>query len=287
MGNKISIQDEYWNKVETGGEVEKKYTSLGEYKPNKLEIDINDNIAQQYIISYPEELSTIEKAWPLIIIVNGSNDITPNHYNFNYHISSHGFIVIGNNDKSSGSGESTSKMLDYILNLNQDESNILYKKIDIEKIGIIGGSQGGAGAIKAVTEFENGKKYKTLITISTPRLEMAKNLKWEYDPRKINIPWFQLAGTGFADSNVINPICPLSSLKENYDMVKEGIACCYVRRKNIDHSDMIQYGDGYMIAWLCYFLLGDKFASRAFSGNNPEIKNNEKNWQDVAIKNIA
>ena len=38
MGNKISIQDEYWNMIETGGEVEKKYTSLGEYKPNKLDI---------------------------------------------------------------------------------------------------------------------------------------------------------------------------------------------------------------------------------------------------------
>lgn len=115
---------------------------------------------------------------------------------------------------------------------------------------------------------------------------MAKNLHWEYDPGKINIPWLQLAGTGFADSNVINPICPLSSLKENYDKVKEGVACCYARRKNVDHTDMVQYGDGYMIAWFCYFLLGDKFAARAFSGNNPEIVNNEKNWKDVNIKNI-
>ncbi len=155
MGNKISVQSEYWNIVETGGEVEKKYTSFGEYNTDKLEIDINDTNAQQYIIAYPEQLSTIEKTWPLIIVVNGSNDPTTNHYNFNKHISSHGFIVVGNNDKGSGSGESTSKMLDYILNLNQDKSSILYKKIDVEKIGIVGGSQGAAGAIKAVTEFEN------------------------------------------------------------------------------------------------------------------------------------
>ena len=75
-------------------------------------------------------------------------------------------------------------MLDFILNLNKDKSNILYNKIDTSKIGITGGSQGGAGCIRAVTEFENGKYYKTLNTISTPRLEMAKNLKWEYDVKK-------------------------------------------------------------------------------------------------------
>ena len=56
-----------------------------------------------------------------------------------------------------------------------------------------------------------------------------------------------MAATEFADSNKINPICPLDSLKENYDNLKEGIASCYARRKDVDHTDMIAYGDRDMI----------------------------------------
>jgi len=77
----------------------------------------------------------------------------------------------------------------------------------------------------------------------------------------------------------------LSSLKENYEKLKKGVPCCYERRKNVDHTDMLAYGDGYISAWLCFQLLDDEFASRAFIGNNPEILNNE-NWQDINIKNI-
>ena len=63
-------------------------------------------------------------------------------------------------------------MLDYIINLY----SILYKKFDLEKIGITGGSQGGAGERKEVTEFEKWQYYNTLVTLNTPRLEMTKSL---------------------------------------------------------------------------------------------------------------
>ena len=77
----------------------------------------------------------------------------------------------------------------------------------------------------------------------------------------------------------------MNSLKENYENLKEGVPCCYARRKNVGHTDMLAYGDGYVCARFCFKLLGDEFASRAFSGNNPDILNNE-NWQDINIKNI-
>ena len=137
MGNKVSIKGEYWKEINPGGEIEKKYISLGEHIPKKLEIDINDNNAIKYTITYPEKLLSSQNAWPLIIVVNGSNDTTSSHYNFNFHLTSHGFIVVGNEDKAAGSGETTSKMLDYVLNLNKDKSNILYNKIDIQKLELL------------------------------------------------------------------------------------------------------------------------------------------------------
>ena len=104
MGNKASVKDEYWKEIKPGGEIEKKYILLGENIPKKLEIDTNDNNAIKYIITYPEKLLNSNNAWPLIIVVNGSNDTTSTHYNFNFHLTSHGFIVIGNEDKAAGSG---------------------------------------------------------------------------------------------------------------------------------------------------------------------------------------
>ena len=286
FSSKPNIKEEYWLKMKEGGEIEKKYISLGDYKTKKQTIEIEDKKAEKYIITYPEKLETLTEKWPMIIIVNGSNDPTSIHYNFNVHLSSHGFIVVGNEDKGSGSGLSTSQMLDYMLKLNEDNSHVLYQKINVEKIGIIGGSQGAAGAIKAVTEFNNGKYYKTIVTLSLPRIEMAKNFNWNYDVSKIYIPWFQITSTGFADDNRFNPISPLSSLKENYENLNDGVPCVIARRKDIDHTDMLVFSDGYITAWFCYMLKNDKYAAKAFAGNNPEILINNLNWQDVKIKNI-
>ena len=82
--------------------------------------------------------------------------------------------------------------MDYILDIKND--SILYNKIDITNIGIIGYSQGGAGAIRAVTEFENGKYYKTMFTGSAAYPFLANNMGWSYDISKVNIPYFMTAG---------------------------------------------------------------------------------------------
>ena len=70
----------------------------------------------------------------------------------------------------------------------------------------------------------------------------------------------------------------MKTLKKEFHAVMQG-------EKNVDHTDMLVYGDGYIYPWFCFQLLRDAFASRAFIGNNPEILNNE-NWQDINIKNM-
>ena len=79
-------------------------------------------------------------------------------------------------------------------------------KIDKENIGIIGYSQGGAGAICAATNFDNSKLYKTIFTGSAAYPQLSKAMGWEYDPAKITIPYFMVSGTGKSDDAGVEDI---------------------------------------------------------------------------------
>lgn len=48
----------------------------------------------------------------------------------------------------------------------------------------MGYSQGGAGALCAVTNFDNGKLYKTIFTGSAAYPFLAHNMGWDYDVSK-------------------------------------------------------------------------------------------------------
>ncbi len=284
-----SVTEEYWNLVRTGGDVEAKYTALGEYTVKKMVIELDDPQVVDYVIVYPEELETGDEKWPMVLFTNGSNDPTDGHYNALYHLATHGFIVVGNEDPGSGSGQTTSDMLDYMLAENTNEASSLYGKIDVDHIGLTGGSQGACGAVRAATKYENGGMYKALVTLSLPRTEMAENMvgsDWTYDTAELGIPLLMMSGTGFADSNEYNPISPLSSMIENYEHLPEGIPCAMGRRIDADHTDMMVVADGYLTAWFCCFLKGDTEAMKAFSGESPEMLSNTTNWQDVQIKNF-
>lgn len=54
-----------------------------------------------------------------------------------------GFVVIGNDDRQTGTGASASQTLDYILGQNDHSDSLFHDRIDVENIGIAGYSQGG------------------------------------------------------------------------------------------------------------------------------------------------
>ena len=233
---------------------------------------------------YPKELKNENKKYPMIIVVNASNVAAFKYEPFFKRIASWGFVVVGNEDSQTGKGETTSITLDYILNIKED--SILYDKIDKENIGIIGYSQGGAGAIRAVTEFENGKYYKTMFTGSASYSFLANNMGWTYDISKVKIPYFMTASTGTSDDSGKNPlkkfggVAPLSSLKENYNGITNDVFKIRARVKDAELEDKLTRTEGYMTAWMMYHLQNDEEAGTIFIGDNAELLNNN-NWQDV------
>lgn len=279
-----AVNENYYQNVFSEQNLEKKYTSLGSHKVSSKEFDVLEERVLKYKIWYPSELENNDNQYPLVIMANGTGvPYTKYEAVFN-HLASWGFIVIGNDDPSSALGDSTSKTLDYILTLNNDNNSFLYNKIDINNIGVAGHSQGGCGVINAITKYDNSNIYKVAYVASATTETMITNWKldpFKYDIEKVNIPIFMVAGTGKIDAETISP---LEDMKNNFDNLNDSIIAVMARRKNTDHGKMLSNADGYMTAWFMWHLQDDEEASQVFIGDNAEILINE-NWQDIERQN--
>ena len=288
----------YWKYSEAKGEIETKYTALGSYDVSYAEFNADGKAWGKYDIWYPSEMKD-NTTYPLVVMANGTGVKASQYKEVFKHLASWGFIVIGNEDDNSRTGESSAAALNFILSLNGDKNSDFYGKIDIANIGIAGHSQGGVGAINAVTEQSNGNMYKAIWTASTTSRyhadEMNKNGGgWSCTPSDINIPIFMVAGTNMMDAGNMEEysttlpegkaqgICPLWWLNECYDVISDDVEKVIARQTGKDHGDMLRSADGYMTAWFIYYLKGDTKAGKAFFGEDAEILSND-NWQDIKI----
>ncbi len=293
-GKQPAVSENYYETSETGGEIEAKYSALGTYEVSYYEKE-TDATYQKFRVWYPTELETENKKYPLVVMVNGTGVPASKYEAIFEHLASWGFIVIGNEDEHSRTGVSSADSLDFMLKQNDNPASIFYGKVDMENIGIGGHSQGGVGAINAVTNFENGIYYKTIWTASTTSSFFGQDgglgAEWRYDVSKITIPYFMVAGAKGLDAGSATSfeetenqgICPLWSMTENFEKISNTTDKVMARRKDTDHAPMLYSADGYMTAWFMYYLQGDKDAGKAFYGENAELPVNEL-WQDVRIE---
>ena len=278
------IVEEYYKSFQSDSPLEMKYSQLGPYETSYIEFASDNESIGKIRVWYPAELESSSKTWPMIMVVNASGTPAASYEPFFPRLASWGFIVVGNEDGQTGNGETASLTLDYILNLPAD--SVLSGKIDYGNMGIVGYSQGGAGAICAVTNYENGARYKAMFTGSAAYPTLAKNMGWEYDVSKVTIPYFMAAGTGKSDDSGNDPetsyggVSPLSALIANYDSITDEVPKLRARAAGAEHEQMLMRSDGYMTAWMLYQLTGDEEAGTVFLGENAEILHNA-NWQDV------
>ncbi|MCD8016469.1 MAG: alpha/beta hydrolase [Oscillospiraceae bacterium] len=286
----------YWKYAAPAGEIEKKYTAMGELDVSYSEFDAKTDACQKYEIWYPSEMINRDTKYPLVVMANGTGVRASEYQEVFKHLASWGFIAVGNEDDSSLTGASSAETLDFMLAQSENTSSVFYGKIDVENIGIAGHSQGGLGAVNAVTNQNNGNCYKAIWTASATSPYWGQDdvfgAAWRVDMSKINIPCFMVAGTGPADAGTATDItqkegqgiCPLWGLTESYNAIPDGTPKVMARLIGKDHGDMLRYADGYMTAWFMYYLKGDDYAGGAFFGDNAEISTNT-NWQDVQRSN--
>ena len=278
------IVEGYYLSFKSDAPLEMKYSQPGDYTTAYTEFSSDNESIGKIRVWYPADLETGDMAWPMIIVVNAGGTPAASYEPFFPRLASWGFIVVGNEDGQTGNGETASLTLDFMLNMPVD--SVLSGKIDYDSMGIIGYSQGGAGAICAVTNYENGAQYKAMFTGSAAYPTLAKNMGWEYDVSKVTIPYFMAAGTGKSDDSGNDPetsyggVSPLSAQIANYNSISDEVQKVRARAVGAEHEQMLARSDGYMTAWMLYQLTGDEEVGSVFLGENAEILRNA-NWQDV------
>ncbi|MBP3759110.1 MAG: alpha/beta hydrolase [Firmicutes bacterium] len=268
----------YYKNFKSDAELEYRYSQLGEYEVDNYQLEEADPVAGEINVWYPK--NTGDEKMPMIIVANPSKLPATNYKPFFERLASWGFVVVGNEDPQSGTGKSVSATLEAMKGLV--DTHPLRDVIDYDTIGIIGYSQGGAGALAAVTEYDNGSEFDAIFTGSAVAPGPSEEVGWIYDTSRITVPYFMTAGTGDTDAGTDDTegAAPLTSLMDAYISIGDDIPKIRARAAGTDHNDMLKKCDGYMTAWMLYELKGDEEAAKAFVGDSAEILENA-NWQDV------
>lgn len=264
------ISKGYNEKIETGGTLEAKYLAGGGLAVKKFTAKAEDPI-RKYTVYYPDELETSDKTYPMILMVNGTGGKATKYEPQFELFASWGFIVVGSQDKGTGSGKTTITTLNYMLAQNEDPDCVFYHKIDVDNIGITGFSQGGAAVFNALTKFDEAKYIKAAAPLS-PVQEAGSHIMTDYgyDITGVRCPVLLLAGTD-GDFEVKTMIPP-AEMFNMYDRLS--VPKAMARRIGMDHDHMMYSAGGYVLAWFRWQLMGDEEAAKAFTGENPELLTN-------------
>lgn len=264
LSKKPFVPSNYTKTVETGGELEAKYLAMGEYEVKHTETDAPEDWGK-FITYYPAAVETADKTYPVVVVVNGTGVYASKYPVLFKHLASWGFIVIGNEDPSTCSGDSADAALAYLLEQNDDPDSVFYRKVDTAHIGITGHSQGGVGVFNAVTQQPHGNLYTCAVSLSPTEMELADAIGLHYEPDKMTVPTLLLA----ADANdVISP----EGTQKVYDAMT--VPKAMALRTDMDHGKMLYSADGYVTAWFLWYLQADVEAAKAFSGDSAELLEN-------------
>ena len=264
-----SLKDTYRESIATGGSVEAAYLTDGPYATSYYEEPTMQGF-EKYEISYPTELETENRTYPVIVVCNGTGwkgSLSKAQHQF---YASHGFIVIATEETYSWNGFGAEMCIRHLERLHDykgenGETNIFYQKVDFDHVGIIGHTQGGVGVINAITNTDHRDIYKAAVALSPTNQPVALALEWPFDPSLINTPIMLISGAGGGDDAVIT----LEGLTSIYDQIAGNKVMA--RRVNIDHGSNGTVNDGYVMAWFLWQLQGDEEAAKAFIGESPEI----------------
>ena len=285
----------YYKYTNPVGEIETKYTPLGSSEVSTAEYKSDNAQIGKFVVYYPTELKNSTGKYPVVLWANGTGSKAATYTSFLTHLSSWGFIVVSNDDENTRTGESLNEGIDLLIAENKNAESVLYQKVDMDHIGIGGHSQGGPAVFNMATVQPHADMIKTVYAVSATSSYHTKVFGdgWEYDISKVNVPTLLTAGTGSFDAGtatsadqksdekagIMQGICPLWSLEENFNLLPDSVDKVYVRKKNVDHGDSYLQFDAYMTAWFRFYLMNDLDAGNAFFGEKPELATNN-NYQD-------
>ena len=266
------VPNNYTQTVETGGALEAKYLAMGPYKVEQVTAEAPEDW-KEFVAYYPADLEGSGEQWPAVVFVNGTGVYASKYPALFRHLASWGFIVLGNEDPGTFSGDSADATLAWLLEEKDNPDSVFYQRVDTDRLGLSGHSQGGVGVFNAISGQPHGGLYACAVSLSPTQEDLAEALKIPYDPSQTAIPTLVLAGT---EKDAITP----EGMEALYS--KLGGPKAMALRADTDHGSMLYSGDGYVTAWFLYWLRGDEEAGAAFFGLEAELLHNPL-WQSGAV----
>ena len=286
----------YYEYAKPVGAIEKQYTPMGPHEVADWKASADGKDWKAYEVFYPKDVTSMDGKLPVVLMANGTGTPVSKYREVLRHLASWGFIVAGNEEDNSRSGEGVIATLHYVEACGETEDSPLFGHVDADAIGVAGHSQGGVGALHAAMNFPESSSIRSVFTASTTSRFWGDGgplgKEWDYDVSGLQPPIFMTAGTGDWDAGKTNDphakegqgIAPLWSLKQTYATLPAATPKVIARRKGKDHGDMLRAADAYMTAWFAYTLKHDEAAGKAFFGKDSELAKN-KNYQDVQASN--
>lgn len=281
LGSRPAAPGDYQRSVKTGSSAEAKYLADGPYAVSVYEEPVLQ-VFKQYVIYYPSDLETSDRQYPVVVVCNGSGTPISRYPAVPRHYASWGFLVIGTEEENAWNGFGAEMSVRHLERLNsaqqlgENQPNPFYQKVDLDRVGLVGHSQGGVGVFNAMTAQQHKDVYKAAVSLSPTNRELAHNLEWDYDASLAAAPILLVSGAGGGDDWVVTG----EQLEDIYREIPGQKAMA--RRKDTAHNEVLYSADGYVTAWFLWHLQGNQEASGLFAGAAPDLLSNPM-YQDQRL----
>lgn len=219
-------------------------------------------------VYYPDNIDVVSKPYPVISWANGTMATSGFYDKLLVEIAKGGYIVVACDESMSADGTAQIASIDFILSKNNDKNDIFYNKIDTNKIGVIGHSQGGRSSVNAA---QTDSRIDCVVSIA--------GSNFDYEVEGLKTPTLFFAGT----SDMI--VSPKQWIEPAYDIAKG--PAVYASLNGGIHttcSTNPEKYSSYIIDWLDGWLKNDKSALNTFKDGGKLSKDNA--WVDFKCKNI-
>lgn len=239
---------------------EEKITGVGKY--------INDSLSVRQIVYYPDNIQKSTQTYPVIAWANGTMCTHEIYEDLLKKIVMGGYIVVANGETMAADGTAQRASIDFILSENTNPSGVLYQKVNTDKIGVAGHSQGGRSAVNAAAA---DARVGCVLSIA------GSNFKEEAE--KLQAPVFFTTGTRdlvVAADSWVKPAYKVCKGPAVYASLQDGVhtSCS---------TNASAYAD-YAVKWFDAWLKNDVSAKSVFANGGTLSKDSA--WKDFTCKGI-
>ncbi len=261
--------------TQTETTTKKETTTKQETTTKKIDISMKSIKTKEYptasatqTVYYPDNIQYATKPYPVIAWANGTM-VTAGFYDkLLVEIAKGGYIVVACDESMSADGKAQIASIDFILEKNNDKNDIFYNKINTNKIGVIGHSQGGRSSVNAANA---DSRIDCVISIA--------GSNFDYEVEGLKTPTLFFAGTSdmiVSPSQWIEPAYEIAEGPTVYASLNKGI--------HTTCSTNPEKYSSYIKDWLDGWLKNDNNALNTFKDGGKLSKDSA--WVDFKCKNL-